>query len=118
MQGFDAHHLIAESPGARLAGSGWMQGRLLNLGEYPGAIRDGGRSRVFGEVWDLPTGSLRKLDAYEEYFSRDPSRSLFSRERATIHVGRKVVDAWTYVIAHQPPRERVISNGRWRPSQA
>jgi len=114
MQGFGANALLANSPGARKLGAGWIGGRLFDLGDYPGGIVDDSGARIFGELWELPTGSLRKLDVYEEYFPRRAAACLFLRTRVGVHLGRTTITAWTYVVKRPPAGARKIRSGRWR----
>src|SRR5258708_38034675 len=86
MEGFDAHRLVSDCAGAKKLGDGWIRGRMVNLGGYPGLIDAAGR--VSGEVWGIPTGSLRKLDAYEEFFPHSIEDSLFLRRRVSVRVQR------------------------------
>jgi gamma-glutamylcyclotransferase (GGCT)/AIG2-like uncharacterized protein YtfP len=114
MEGLSAHHLVASSPRAVKLGRGRMRGRLLDLGDYPGAVLDRGESWIQGELWELPTGSLRKLDAYEGYFPRDLERSLFVRRRASVHLEEQEIDAWTYLLSRRPSRVASVPDGQWR----
>jgi gamma-glutamylcyclotransferase (GGCT)/AIG2-like uncharacterized protein YtfP len=114
MKGFGAHELLAGSPAAKRVGAGWIHGRMLDLGDYPGVVVDGAAGRVAGEVWEVPTGSLRKLDAYEEYFPRRKPQSLFVRVRLDVHVGNRAVAAWVYLVNRPPRGARTVAGGRWR----
>ena len=70
----------------RLVGGGTVQGRLLELGGYPGLV--GGEGRVSGSVFSLPQGKdiLPELDAYEGFRVDQPLESLFVRERVTVQM--------------------------------
>lgn len=61
-----AHALLGRA--GRFLGDGVFQGRLYDLGPYPGAVPSGQRGdRVLGEVYRLvgPESVLERLDAYE-----------------------------------------------------
>ena len=68
----------------RLVGSGTMQGRLLDLGEYPGLVMNGELAPVPGAVFAVPEDLWRALDAYEGFDEYDHANSLFVRERHSI----------------------------------
>jgi gamma-glutamylcyclotransferase (GGCT)/AIG2-like uncharacterized protein YtfP len=60
------HHLLEKQ--AFLVGAGAFQGKLYDLGRYPGAVRSRGKNdRVFGEIYRLsePQRAFKILDAYE-----------------------------------------------------
>lgn len=99
MNGMEAEALLADK-GARPIGRGKIRGKLVDLGEYPGAIRSAEPGDVvFGELYELAPDSLRQLDSYEEYDPDDPARSLFVRDKVQVDLvdqpGRRV-EAWTY----------------------
>jgi len=70
-------------------GIGTVQGRLLDLGEYPGLVLDGELGPVNGEVFALPNDeeTLPALDAYEGFDALDHANSLFVRELCDIAMG-------------------------------
>ena len=67
-----AHELLAGR--ATLIGMGCFQGRLYDLGRYPGAVASTNRTdRVYGEIYRLRQSAavFERLDRYEgEYFAR------------------------------------------------
>jgi gamma-glutamylcyclotransferase (GGCT)/AIG2-like uncharacterized protein YtfP len=85
--------------------AGWVRGRLLDLGDYPGIIlestTDGGAgSKVPGQVLLIPDeATLERLDWYEGYSPADPEGSLFRRVRAAVMLqdGSLLEDCWIYV---------------------
>lgn len=94
---------------ARLPGA-----RLYDLGDYPGAVSDGERAAVAGQVFRLPTNSaalLKRLDEYEEI-----DRGLFVRRLCTVRLadGRRV-RAWSYFYNRPVASARRIRSGRFRP---
>src|SRR5262245_43318505 len=69
--------------------TGFAQGRLYNLGEYPGAVLESaGGARITGEVFQLPDDetTLAALDAYEGFDSQDFESSLFVRVKSEITI--------------------------------
>jgi len=86
----------------RSVGRGAIQGRLYDLGEYPGVLlSDDLAEIVHGELFLLPEGAedetLARLDAYEDYRPSDPATSLFLREQtiATLQDGSQRL-CWVY----------------------
>ena len=82
-------------------GTGFAQGRLYDLGEYPGAVLESaGSARIKGEVFQLPDDetTLAALDAYEGFDPQDFESSLFVRLKSeiTIESDAKLV-CWIYV---------------------
>ena len=119
MNGMEASDLLA-AEGARLVGRGRIEGRLVDLGEFPGAVHSSNtRDAVVGEVYELPSqAALRQLDHYEEYSPNDPGRSLFVREnvRAELLDGSGQLNAWTYFYNEEEGRlqARRIPSGDYR----
>jgi gamma-glutamylcyclotransferase (GGCT)/AIG2-like uncharacterized protein YtfP len=88
------------------------QGRLYDLGAYPGTVasRDAGDS-VLGELFLVrePDAVLARLDAYEGCLLRPP---LFRRSLALVtdHNGQ-TLEAWIYLYARSVARARLIVSG-------
>ena len=82
-------------------GRGTIQGKLYNLGAYPGVVLDTrSKERIEGDIFVLPPSpeALACLDEYEEYRPNDPERSLFTRQRVqvTFQNGSRLL-CWIYV---------------------
>lgn len=97
-------------------GRATIQGRLYNLGDYPGEIlsadahpkRDDTRT-VTGELFSIPEGLeaeaiLARLDAYEDFHSANPPNSLFLRQItfAKCEDGSEL-DCWVYTYNRPVP---------------
>jgi gamma-glutamylcyclotransferase (GGCT)/AIG2-like uncharacterized protein YtfP len=89
------------------AGRGTFQGRLYDLGRYPGAVRSSGkRDRIVGEIYKLqrPIEALKVLDEYEG--------RLFLREAATISLKpAETITAWIYLYRGRVEQGRRIPSG-------
>ncbi len=68
-----------------LLGAGTVNGRLLDLGDYPGLVLDSlpGQT-VRGHIFAFPPESLPALDAYEGFLPDDPDGSLFVRRQIAV----------------------------------
>jgi gamma-glutamylcyclotransferase (GGCT)/AIG2-like uncharacterized protein YtfP len=67
-------------------GKGYFQGKLYDLGEYPGAVASSNQNdRVTGELYLLHNKNiLSTLDMYEGYDEMNVESSLFKRETVTV----------------------------------
>jgi gamma-glutamylcyclotransferase (GGCT)/AIG2-like uncharacterized protein YtfP len=96
---------------AKFVGRGIFQGRLYDLGSYPGVISsDNAADRVHGDVYELHQASrlLGQLDYYEEYHPGRPQQSLYLRKAVSIAVpAQPPLQAWIYLY------NRSIQNQTW-----
>ena len=109
----------------RIIGRATVEGRLLDLGAYPGLLLDEGpgAGTVAGQLLELPAGdpsALRRLDLYEGFDPHRPERSLFRRVRcrAQLERGDEHVDCWVYVYNNESSHAPVIAGGVWTPRAA
>jgi gamma-glutamylcyclotransferase (GGCT)/AIG2-like uncharacterized protein YtfP len=117
MQGEEGHRLLASLPGARFVGHGWVDGRLVDLVEYPGAVRErAANDRFAGELWEFDSrpGVLRALDDHEEFYPEQPDKSLFTRRRAAVYLARRTVRAWVYFLSRRPESMKHVRGNDWR----
>ncbi|HYN79683.1 MAG TPA: gamma-glutamylcyclotransferase family protein [Lamprocystis sp. (in: g-proteobacteria)] len=96
------HHLLA---GARFLGPHRTDPCfcLLRVGAYPGVVRAGGDA-IRGEVFQVDTAGLRRLDRLEEY------PRLYDRQLILTPYGR----AWIYLYRGPRADRPVIHRGDWR----
>lgn len=92
-------NLIPLEPGA-------IQGRIIDLGRYPGALptRDG--TRLSGTLLRVlnPVHMLRIIDRYEGYDRNEPQRSEFVRRRVTVQLSASGHDVRAWVYWYRGPR--------------
>ena len=85
---------------SRFVGNGYVNGKLYDIGEYPGAIlTNKDNEKIQGEVFNLknPAATLRELDFYEECSDKSPWPHEFKRIKATVTLDSgKRVTAWIY----------------------
>jgi gamma-glutamylcyclotransferase (GGCT)/AIG2-like uncharacterized protein YtfP len=101
----------------KLVGEGFVFGRLYDIGEYPGAVLDDTREdKVFGKIFEIPAdGSLlERLDEYEGFDPKRPTRSLFLRKRTAINrPKRPCLTGWVYEYNGDVKSASVIKAGRY-----
>ena len=105
MRGLPLHRLIAGR--CEFVGAATVEGQLLDLGRYPGAVA-GERGAIHGEVYRiLSPGLLASLDREEGYRPNAPARSLYLRQPTRVRLaGGQELTAWIYW--YQGPRDRAV----------
>lgn len=98
-------------------GAATMDGRLFDLGAYPGMVTNGDPGdAVHGEVLRLerPGDVLPWLDAYEGIVAGSPDNE-YARVEAEARPGNgETVTAWVYAFTGELAGRRRIADGRWR----
>jgi len=98
-------------------GQGFIVGRLYNVGEYPGAVLNGGpRDKIFGKIYQLPgdPAVLDRLDTYEGFDPAHPVESIFVRRRTSINRPDKTkVKGWVYEYNRDVSSLPRIENGQY-----
>ncbi len=105
------HRRIA--PFARAWAEGWVPGRLVDLGAYPGWVP--GRGRVWGEVVRVEPAAeaLAVLDDLEDYHGPGDPANLYERVRVRVETGTGPVEAWAYRYLGPVSGVPVVPGGRW-----
>ncbi|OFX13023.1 MAG: hypothetical protein A2516_05270 [Alphaproteobacteria bacterium RIFOXYD12_FULL_60_8] len=94
------------TPKLRLLGPCRFKGRLLDLGDYPGAVK--GEGVIEGELCRiLDAAALPLLDRYE-----DVRHGLFVREKVPLLEPQKT--AWVYWYNRPVTGHPVMESGNWR----
>lgn len=92
-----------------------MNGRVFDLGEYPGAVFDPlATSRVQGRVFEMPSDAqfLAQLDRYEEYSPEKNGESLFVRKKCPVMLDTGVeMRCWVDLYNQDLRDATVISSG-------
>ncbi len=111
-----SHHGVLSRLRAQWLGKGFVQGKLFDLGRYPGALPDHRpAARVYGEVYRLPSPgrALKVLDAFEGCSLMNPQ---FVRGQTTVALGDgRKLKAWIYWVHNLGVRGRRIFSGDYRP---
>ena len=102
----DPLHRLLETH-AIFVGSGFFQGKLYDIGRYPGAIRSRSNTdRVTGEIYQL-SEPRRALEILDEYEGRR-----FRRKLATIvQEDGKSIACWIYLYARSITHRSLIRSG-------
>ena len=90
------HHMT----GAERLGPALVQGRLYDLGTYPGWVQ--GEGWVRGEMYRLSSSHLQRLDVVEEVVPGDPAASLYGRDRIQVSEGA-CAGQWVWVYRYNRP---------------
>jgi len=102
----DPLHRLLETQ-AVLVGTGTFQGKLYDLGRYPGAVPSRGTTdQVIGEIYRFsdPQRAFEILDEYEGHRVR--------RKRVTIiQTDGKSITSWIYLYARSVTRRALIRSG-------
>jgi gamma-glutamylcyclotransferase (GGCT)/AIG2-like uncharacterized protein YtfP len=102
----DPLHRLLETHAVQL-GTGTFQGKLYDLGRYPGVIRSRRNTdRVIGEIYRFsdPQQAFEILDEYEGH--------RFKRKRVTIiQEDGKSITSWIYLYARSVTRRALIRSG-------
>lgn len=113
--GHPMHHLLAQY--ARWMGTATFPGKLVDLGEYPGAVASANPAHlVRGEVYGvLNAGTLfPQLDAYEEFWPQNPGGSLYQRQEKTVLLASgEPVTAWMYLYNRPVKGLPLVASGDW-----
>lgn len=87
-----------------------IQGRLVDLGRYPGLVPQEGL--VEAELYEVADPAVfEALDRFEGYHPHDPRPSLYVRRRIKLH--EPECQAWVYTYNKPAAGLRVIESGSW-----
>lgn len=78
-RGLERHYLLRHS---LYLGEGTIRALLYDLGDYPGI--QAGKGTVWGELYDVDTATLARIDEEEDYLPHCPSQSLYLRRRVRV----------------------------------
>jgi gamma-glutamylcyclotransferase (GGCT)/AIG2-like uncharacterized protein YtfP len=99
-----------------LMGDANFNGRLFDLGEYPGAIYDPlAAEKVYGRIYKLkdPAAALALLDDYEGINQSNPAFSEYKREMASVNAAAGIKYCWIYLYNRTINGLIQIDSGRW-----
>ncbi|MDH5445309.1 MAG: gamma-glutamylcyclotransferase [Gammaproteobacteria bacterium] len=100
---------------ADLSGIGFINGKLYELGDYPGLVLSNNTSKVvWGEIYIIRENEelFRYLDEYEGCASHQPQPHEYRRDLVTIHDSPEhSLLAWTYLYKHAVTDLSLIPGG-------
>ncbi len=106
------HDILEEY--ARYQGEGIFQGKLYDLGSYPGAILSSDSSdRIVGEIYQLRQADkvLRLLDRYEGCHPQSPDPEYVRQQSlVTLYDGKSLL-AWIYLYCRAIHNQVLIPHG-------
>ena len=107
LEGLERHSCLADS--VRI-GTGILQARLYDLGNYPG-IKDGDL-QVRGELYAVSAETLKLIDQVEGYDEQWPEQSLFERRLVPVSLdcGNRIM-AYCYYYAGPVDEDCLIEDG-------
>jgi gamma-glutamylcyclotransferase (GGCT)/AIG2-like uncharacterized protein YtfP len=103
---------------ASILGEATVEGRLYDLGAYPGMTLTSDGRNVRGEVYEFApdkwSTTIAQLDGYEGCAPGDPPPHEYRRQivQATFFDGRRVA-AWAYVLNRPTDGLPEIESGDW-----
>jgi gamma-glutamylcyclotransferase (GGCT)/AIG2-like uncharacterized protein YtfP len=101
--------MSARYPAAKFVGNGVVNGRLYDLGDYPGLELSESDSRVAGEVYEVSESLLKMLDEFEV-------TSRYVRRQVEISLNGDLKKCWIYVPEFSLgglPVEKLVTSGDW-----
>lgn len=104
-----AHYLQGAS---LVVSNAWIQGELFDTGDgYPGLIS--GKGRVIGDIYQVDSEQLKRVDELEDYFGPNHPDNLYERVMEEINTKKGHLLAWVYYYCDTA---RLKQTGIWIPS--
>ncbi len=110
LRGLENHHVLSDS---FYVGPGIITARMVDLGEYPGAID--GPGVVVGEVYNVNSRVIAIMDELEDYEEKYPESSCFIRKNTDVWMfSGEVYDAVECYFYNKEPLGVDIVHGDYR----
>ncbi|MBS1833960.1 MAG: gamma-glutamylcyclotransferase [Acidobacteria bacterium] len=84
-------------------GAASAEGRMILLDGYPGFVD--GKGTVLGDLYQVTTAVIKKLDKYEDIE--------FERLKRSVTGPDGPIEAWVYVYRFSPTGKKRIDSGDW-----
>lgn len=85
---------------------------LLDLGSFPGLIKNGGTSVVM-EVFDIDEKILKRLDRLEGYYGVNEKKNMYDREKIESPFGIVTIYFYNIPIKIKIKDYRIVPGGDW-----
>ncbi|EJQ95118.1 branched-chain alpha-keto acid dehydrogenase [Bacillus mycoides] len=95
-----------------IADGAWTYGKLFDTNEGYPAMVCSNEEKVYGEVYEVNSDVLQKLDELEEY-TGNPESDLYDRITQTIYFWDIETHAYVYVAQDREMLKKVIISGDW-----
>ena len=94
-------------PGAVFFGNATVNGKLFDLGQFPGLVMSGSDTQVFGAVYEIDDSTLEQLDEIE-------ASAEYYRQQREAFVDDKEIKCWIYTPDPQKcTDDKLIASGDW-----
>lgn len=94
-------------PGAVFVGNATVNGKLYDLGQFPGLVIDDSETVVHGAVYNVDDGTLLQLDEIE-------ASAEYYRQIKQALIGEEMKKCWIYLPDPQKcTDDKLIASGDW-----
>jgi pyruvate carboxylase len=110
--GNELHKLITRN--SEFIGMATYQGKMYNIGEYPGIVAsDDSSNKVIGELYKLTNSVrlIRILDEYEEFYPENEAESIFVRNAITVNIDGTDYESYSYLYNRSTEGLAEITSG-------
>ncbi|MEM6320764.1 MAG: gamma-glutamylcyclotransferase family protein [Bacteroidota bacterium] len=101
---------------SRFMGAGWVQGRLYDIGNYPGLIADNAtKAKVVGHIFQLRNleEMLPNLDHYECIGPNFPEPHQYRRAIISVKTAHETLSCWAYLYNWDTKGLALIESGNY-----
>jgi gamma-glutamylcyclotransferase (GGCT)/AIG2-like uncharacterized protein YtfP len=99
-----------------LLGDAKVQGKLFDMGEYPGGVPANDESYIIGELYKIKdeaefSWAIAQLDDYEGVSVESDEMQLYRRELTNVFIKNEIIPAWIYWYSGNVSGKPVIASG-------
>ena len=108
---FHAHLLHTTG---HFCGIAYISGRLYHVGAYPGAVLSTlAKEKVWGEIYQINSSILSKLDHYEAYSPEHPDSEYLRQQTIAYTTDGSQIPVWIYTYNRPVSEPLRILTGSW-----
>lgn len=94
-------------PGAVFAGNATVNGKLYDLGRFPGLVMEGSETKVLGAVYRIDDATMQQLDEIE-------ASAGYYRQQRNASIGDETILCWVYLPDPEKcTDDKLIASGDW-----